>query len=117
MAKKKAEKPRLIRTTKGRAATAHGELRVDGKVYAKDFVLTDDNAAAAMADALKRTLAPSASMGVESHLPQLNNRYVLRVTDPLLRPGLSIETSVSEKYVVPASTLLVRLVREINGTR
>lgn len=45
----------------------------------------------------------------------MNNRYKIKVKDPLLMPGLSIETEVSEKYVVVASTKLMDMVRDINN--
>lgn len=45
-----------------------------------------------------------------------NNRYIIRATDPLLRPGLSIETVASEKYLADVTTTLLDKVREINAS-
>lgn len=44
----------------------------------------------------------------------MNNRYIVRVSDPLLRPGLEIETEASEKYLVAVVEKTLDLVREIN---
>jgi len=44
----------------------------------------------------------------------MNNRYVIRVIHPLLRPGLSIETEASERYVVAVLEKVMELVREFN---
>lgn len=44
----------------------------------------------------------------------MNNEYCLRVGAPLLRAGLTIETTVSERYVVAATEKLLDLVRAIN---
>ena len=45
----------------------------------------------------------------------MNNKYTIRVTDPLLRPGLEIETEASEGYVCEVVDDLMKKVREING--
>jgi hypothetical protein len=45
----------------------------------------------------------------------MNNKYVIRVTHPLLRPGLEIETEASKKYVVDVVNTLMTKVREINN--
>jgi hypothetical protein len=45
----------------------------------------------------------------------MNNKYVIRVGHPLLRPGLEIETESSERYLVPVVQKLMQAVREING--
>lgn len=47
---------------------------------------------------------------------RLNNRYTIEVATPLLRPGLSIHTEVSERYVVPVTLKLMSMLREINAT-
>lgn len=44
----------------------------------------------------------------------MNNRHTIRVGHPLLRPGLTIETEASEKYVVEVTNKLMDAVREIN---
>jgi len=44
----------------------------------------------------------------------MNNRYIIRVMHPLLRPGLSIETEASERYVVAVLEKVMELVREFN---
>jgi hypothetical protein len=46
----------------------------------------------------------------------MNNRYIIRVESPLLRPGLVIETESSEKYLVEVVKMLLDKVREINVT-
>lgn len=45
----------------------------------------------------------------------MNNRYRIRIEAPLLRPGLSIETEVSEKYVKDAAEEIMDLVRKVNA--
>ena len=45
-----------------------------------------------------------------------NNKYRIKVEAPLLRPGLTIETEVSEKYVEPVIRTIMKLVRLMNGT-
>lgn len=49
----------------------------------------------------------------------MNNKYKIVVKHPLLRPGLSIETEASEKYVEPVVAKLMEIVRAINkkGTK
>ncbi len=44
----------------------------------------------------------------------MNNRYTIRIENPMLRPGLSIQTDVSKRYVEPATRELLELVRSIN---
>jgi hypothetical protein len=44
----------------------------------------------------------------------MNNKYKITITAPLLRPGIEIETEVSEKYVVAVLDKLIDLVREYN---
>lgn len=43
-----------------------------------------------------------------------NNTYRLSIASPLLRPGMTISTDVSERYVPSAAEKLMALVREIN---
>ena len=43
-----------------------------------------------------------------------NETYTVKVQSPLLRPGLSIEATVSAKYVDTAVDTLMNWVREIN---
>jgi hypothetical protein len=47
----------------------------------------------------------------------MNNKYIIKVEHPLLRPGISIETESSEKYLVPVVKKLMELVREINENK
>jgi hypothetical protein len=47
----------------------------------------------------------------------MNNTFTIKISSPLLRPGLTIETEVSEKYLVRATTWLLGAVREINDDR
>ena len=44
----------------------------------------------------------------------MNNTYKITVESPLVRAGIKIETECSEKYLVPVSEMLMKLVREIN---
>lgn len=44
----------------------------------------------------------------------MNNTYKITVRSPLLRPGMEIETLVSEKYLVTALVALIAKVREFN---
>lgn len=44
----------------------------------------------------------------------MNNKYIVRVGHPLLRPGLTIETEASEKYLTAVVAKLMETVREIN---
>lgn len=44
----------------------------------------------------------------------MNNKYTIKVGSPLLRPGLTITTEVSEAYVIPVTHALMRAVRHIN---
>lgn len=46
----------------------------------------------------------------------MNNRYIIRVGAPLLRPGMEIETSCSEKYLAAVVAKIMEKVREINAT-
>ena len=44
----------------------------------------------------------------------MNNSYVIKVGAPLLRAGLTITTTVSEMYVVPATRMILTKVRMLN---
>ena len=44
----------------------------------------------------------------------MNNRYRIRISSPLLRPGIKVETEVSERYLVPVLEKLLDSVREFN---
>lgn len=44
----------------------------------------------------------------------MNNTYKITVTSPLLRPGLTIETECSEKYLVDVINVLMEKIRTIN---
>lgn len=46
----------------------------------------------------------------------MNNKYTIRVTHPLVRPGLTIETEASEKYVAAVIAKLFEIVRAANHT-
>lgn len=46
----------------------------------------------------------------------MNNRYIVRIESPLLRPGLTIETESSERYLVDVVNKALDLAREINKT-
>lgn len=45
----------------------------------------------------------------------MNNTYKITVGSPLLRPGITIETEISERYVVPALEKLMEQIREFNS--
>lgn len=47
----------------------------------------------------------------------MNNKYEIEVSSPLLRPGLVIRTSVSEKYLIPALNKIMESVREFNSEK
>lgn len=44
----------------------------------------------------------------------MNNKYTIRIEHPLVRPGITITTEASEKYLVPVTNKVMELVREIN---
>lgn len=44
----------------------------------------------------------------------MNNRWKIRISDPLLRPGMEIETEVSENYLGPAVAWGMTVVRALN---
>lgn len=46
----------------------------------------------------------------------MNNRYRIKIESPVLRPGLTIETECSEKYVAPVVGRLLAIAREINSS-
>ncbi|VVB76999.1 Uncharacterised protein [uncultured archaeon] len=45
----------------------------------------------------------------------MNNKYKIKVEHPLIRPGLTIETEASERYVAPVISKLMEIVREVNS--
>ena len=45
----------------------------------------------------------------------MNNYYSIKVEAPLIRKGLTIETVVSEKYVIKGLNKLMELLREFNS--
>jgi len=45
-----------------------------------------------------------------------NTSWIVTATSPLIRPGLSISITVSEKYVVEETLKLMDKIREINTT-
>lgn len=47
----------------------------------------------------------------------LNTPHVVSVGAPLLRPGLTISATCSEKYVVTVAQRLMRLARDFNATQ
>jgi len=44
----------------------------------------------------------------------MNNTYRITMTSPLLRPGITIETEVSERYLKSAVEKLLDIIRDIN---
>ena len=44
----------------------------------------------------------------------MNNRYVIEVQSPLLRPGLTIKTEVSEKYVEKTLEKILEIIKQFN---
>lgn len=44
----------------------------------------------------------------------MNNKYVIRFEHPLIRPGITIITEASEKYVVAVIKKGMELIRELN---
>ena len=47
---------------------------------------------------------------------RLNNTYEIRVESPLLRPGITITTKVSEKYLDAVVDKLMAIIRKINDS-
>jgi uncharacterized OB-fold protein len=45
----------------------------------------------------------------------MNNKYKIRMSAPLLRAGIEIETECSERYVVPVLEKMMDLVRQFNA--
>lgn len=45
----------------------------------------------------------------------MNNKYIIKVGHPLLRPGLQIKTEASERYVVEVVSKIMEIVRDINS--
>jgi len=45
----------------------------------------------------------------------LNNTWVIEIESPILRPGITVSTEVSERYVVEAVIRAVQIAREINS--
>ncbi|MDD3101895.1 MAG: hypothetical protein PHE59_02010 [Patescibacteria group bacterium] len=43
-----------------------------------------------------------------------NNQYKIKIKHPLIRSGITIETNVSEKYLVPVLMKAMEKVREFN---
>jgi hypothetical protein len=44
----------------------------------------------------------------------MNNKYKIKIEAPLIRPGITIETECSERYVVKVVNKMMEIVREIN---
>jgi hypothetical protein len=44
----------------------------------------------------------------------MNNKYTIEASHPLLRPGLTIKTEASERYVVRVVEKLMEIIRESN---
>lgn len=44
----------------------------------------------------------------------MNNKYEIIVKSPLVRAGITIKTTCSEKYVKPVTEKLLEIVRDIN---
>jgi hypothetical protein len=47
----------------------------------------------------------------------MNNTYNVTVKSPLLRPGIVIETTCSEKYLAAVVEKLMAMVREVNAPK
>lgn len=45
----------------------------------------------------------------------MNNKYTITVTHPLVRPGLTIQTEASEKYMAVVVDKVMSIVRDINA--
>ncbi len=45
----------------------------------------------------------------------MNNKYTIRISHPLVRPGMVIETEASERYVDAVVKKLMEIVRAINA--
>jgi hypothetical protein len=45
----------------------------------------------------------------------MNNTYKITFQSPLIRPGITIETEVSERYLIPVVETMMSIVREINA--
>ena len=43
-----------------------------------------------------------------------NETYTIKISSPLVRPGLEISTQVSKKYLIPVLNDLLDLIREFN---
>ena len=43
-----------------------------------------------------------------------NETYTIKISSPLIRPGLEISTQVSKKYLIPVLNDLLDLIREFN---
>ena len=44
----------------------------------------------------------------------MNNKYIIKVGHPLLRPGLTIETEASESYLIKVVSTIMKNIRAIN---
>ena len=44
----------------------------------------------------------------------MNNKYIIRFEHPLVRPGITIVTEVSERYVVAVIQKSLDIIRELN---
>lgn len=44
----------------------------------------------------------------------MNNEYEITAEAPLLRAGLKIKTTCSEKYLIPCLDMLMSLIRDFN---
>ena len=45
----------------------------------------------------------------------MNNEYEITITEPLLRPGLKLKTTCSERYAVRVMNKLMDIIREFNA--
>lgn len=43
-----------------------------------------------------------------------NEKYRIKIEAPILRPGLSVETEVSQKYLVPTLNAFLDSIRQFN---
>lgn len=63
----------------------------------------------AVSDPLKTTIEINTLSNVN-----MNNKYTIKVGSPLIRPGIIVETTVSEKYLVKGFEMVMDKVREFN---
>ena len=45
----------------------------------------------------------------------MNNKYIIKISSPIVRHGIQIETECSEKYLVLVLKKIVEIAREFNN--